>query len=1597
MYYFKQISKLCILASLSIWASTVHAQSFHKLMNDPTVPLQKVSEAAEQHFKTHGSGKSSGYKPFKRWEYEQKMKMNSKGRRLTQNEVLEIVDKRKAKLSHLRVALPDQPLYTELGPFRVVPTATSNGSVGVGRINYVELDPQNAAVIYTAGVGGIWKSTDNGTSWNALTDHISYNAFAVTVHPTNSNIVLAGFDNGGVFKSIDGGATWSKTNLSYGTPRKIIYHPSNSNIVLVATDRGLFRSTNTGESYSLIHSANFNDIEFKVTDPTIVYACGNDFYRSENGGSSFSQITAGFNTSSRCFLAVTPANPNYVYVVQSDVSGRFFGYIYRSINSGVSFTTRLTANYNDGSHYYMGEQAWHNMSIAASPTNAEHIVIGGVEMWSSTNGGTSFNPMAVQYRNHYQGLPFVHADIHFLDWKGSTFYAGSDGGVYKSTNNGTSFTDLSSGLGNRDFYRLGGTEADPYRIGCGAQDNGQSLLVGKGQDWLDWAGADGMEAIVDHSNKDIIYGTSQKGGLSKSTTGGLNNLYVGTPPGEGHWVSPFFMDPVNASVLYMGYKDLWKQVNGTWTQISNFDFPTTNLIAGTIAPSNNQYIYVAKEWENTLYVTKNGGGLWTNTFDNGLSGDVHYISVHPSNASKVTVITNAGVFKSDNAGTTWQNITYDLPDIGKYCVLYQNSPQDIIYAGLQNGVYYLKPGTTNWVDYSNGLPSIPASEMEINYSVGMLRVVTKGRGLWEVPMVGDATANALPQVKITAPTNSSLLVAPANVTIKVDASDADGTITKVNFYQGTTLLGTDLTAPYTFDMTALPVGGYLITAQAYDNTGAVNVSNTLHLTVNNSSICNFAGTRLFGTNIGSPGSWDPWTTKDKAFDGNPTTYFDGATDIVWTGLELATAHQIKGILFFPRFDWGVRMVGGKFQGSNTADFTSGVVDLATITTQPINDWTCVPVSNTSSFKYVRYISAADGYGNVAEIEFYGIDNSVNTPPTVAITSPANNATFTSPANITIVANASDANGSIANVKFYNGTTLLGTDVTAPYSFAWNNVAAGTYTITANATDNLGAVTISAPITITSGNTPPTVSITSPPNNSSFLAPANITINATAADANGTVSNVQFYNGTTLLGSDATAPYSYTWSSVTSGTYSITARATDNLGAVTTSTAVTVVVGSNTPPTVSITSPANNASYTAPASITINATASDANGTVSNVQFYNGTTLLGSDATAPYSYTWSSVTAGTYSITARATDNLGAVTTSTAITVVVGSNTPPTVSITNPLNNASFTAPASITVNATASDANGVVSFVEFYNGTTLLSTDISAPYSFVWNNVAAGTYSITAKASDNAGAVTTSAAVTVTVQPAVSNCVNKPIPDATKWVVRNNWNDQGAGSTVTNTVDALQVTHRAWGNSYLWVVESGTPYTVAAGNTYNISFDFKDHANVHVTSVQVAFASNAGTGGDPTLLQTAVTAPAGYSSSAYTTKNVSINATASGTGYLAFKLNWAGQPSAQVVDLIKNVSICKPSTTSRWTAEETTEESAVYPNPAHTEVTIKHDYLDDEAVQIQLLDASGTLLHSYAAQGKESTLPLGTELSSGLYLLKVKGHHTERMYKFVKQ
>jgi hypothetical protein len=195
--------------------------------------------------------------------------------------------------------------------------------------------------------------------------------------------------------------------------------------------------------------------------------------------------------------------------------GGDYGGIYRSTNSGVSFTPRNTnTDVFDGS-----SQSWYDMAIGASATNAEVIFTGVLNVWRSTNGGTSLS--ALNSWSNPGGAAYTHADIHFLRGYGGKIYCGSDGGVYRSTNNGSSFSDLTDGIQISQFYRIGGSKNDVTTIAGGLQDNGG--YVYNNATWKVYYGADGMEAAISPTNSNLIYGMIQNGNLYRSTNGGNSN------------------------------------------------------------------------------------------------------------------------------------------------------------------------------------------------------------------------------------------------------------------------------------------------------------------------------------------------------------------------------------------------------------------------------------------------------------------------------------------------------------------------------------------------------------------------------------------------------------------------------------------------------------------------------------------------------------------------------------------------------------------------------------------------------------------------------------------------------------------------------------------------------------------------------------------------------------------------------------------------------------------------------------------------------------------------------------------------------------------
>ena len=611
--------------------------------------------------------------------------------------------------------------------------------------------------------------------------------------------------------------------------------------------------------------------------------------------------------------------------------------------------------------------------------------------------------------------------------------------------------------------------------------------------------------------------------------------------------------------------------------------------------------------------------------------------------------------------------------------------------------------------------------------------------------------NKPPTVSLTSPTNGATFSAPANIMIGASASDPDGTVTRVDFYQGTTLIGTRTTAPYSMTWSSVAGGTYSLTAQATDNSGAAKTSSAVSITV--------TGPRIL---ITTPAS-------------GATTY---GSSIVVSGTFFGDA------------------------GSSTILVDNGNSSrLASIANNTYS--ATLPIyagANTLRAVVMRRDRTSDS----ATTTVVG-----NSDPMIVFTSPAMT-TFDAPANVAFIADAVSPAGTIAKVDFFRNGTLVGTASSPPYQYSWTNAASGSYTITATANDTNGHTgTVSLPITVNGANVPPAVSLTSPANGIVLTAPATISMAATASDPDGYITIVEFLKNGAIIGSTNVSPYAATVSAVPAGSYTLTARATDNRAAVATSAPRSItVVPANVPPTVSLSSPAAGATYVAPATISLSAHSSDSDGTVTKVDFYQGATLIGTATSAPYAANWANVAAGSYSLTAKATDNGGATTTSTAVGVTVNPNRPPTVSLTSPSVGSTYNAPATIGLAATAADPDGTIARVDFYQGTALIGSASAAPYTATLANVPAGSYLLTAQAIDNAGAATTSAAVSVMVR---AFAVEVGAPSAGATIAADFVNVSGSivgppnsGVTVNGVVAAIDGSGRFYANDIPLTTGSNT-------------------------------------------------------------------------------------------------------------------------------------------------------------------------------------------------
>jgi len=440
-------------------------------------------------------------------------------------------------------------------------------------------------------------------------------------------------------------------------------------------------------------------------------------------------------------------------------------------------------------------------------------------------------------------------------------------------------------------------------------------------------------------------------------------------------------------------------------------------------------------------------------------------------------------------------------------------------------------------------------------------------------------------------------------------------------------------------------------------------------------------------------------------------------------------------------------------------YRSGTILIGTSTSAPFTATWSASIAGTHSLTAKAY----DNRNGTATSSSVTITVVANQLPSVSLIAPVSGAFVRLGDSVTVAATASDTDGRVTSVEFFDGAASLGIVSAAPFQGSWTPSTSGLHLLHARATDDKGGSSDSQSVQVSVGS-PPIVVMTSPVACSFMDGPADAIVRADVMSTSGRIVRVDYFDNGVLVASATSAPWQVSLSNASLGMHSIAAQATDDRGLTGISRPAPLTIRApNRPPTIALTSPANGARVGVGSRVDLAATASDPDGAVTAVEFrmdYAVGPLIARVTSPPYTAPWTPASPGTYSLVGIAFDDRGGSASSPAVSVVVTANALPTVTLTSPTANARYVAPATVSISANANDADGSISKVDFFAGATLIGTSTSSPYTVTWSAVAAGSYSLTAKATDNSGGVATSVAVPITVTTNAAPTVSLTVASA---------------------------------------------------------------------------------------------------------------------------------------------------------------------------------------------------------------------------------------------
>lgn len=681
--------------------------------------------------------------------------------------------------------------------------STTNGGTRIGgRIVCMAIDPNNTNNLWVGSAsGGIWKSTDAGANWVAVPTGLPVlGVSSIIVNPSNSNIIYAGSGEVyhtevnvmgfnvwktrgtygiGVIKSTDGGATWSQAMTKVSSDlfaiQSLAFQPGTPTTVYACATDGLYRSTDSGLTWSKIYTGiNVRDIAINPSNTDqIVISVGNmtnatkGIFRTTNGNNAsptWAKISSGLPASYEGHIKLDNVGAS-VLAASIGVSSGTSNEIYRSTDFGANWSVVSSSN-------HCSYQFWFAHTVAINPFFTDSVLYGGVDLYRHKTSPTTG-------RATISGPHADHHDIKFDPLRRGTVYVCNDGGVYKSTNGGSTFSAINNGLNATQFYAsLGVSKTNASRMAGGLQDNGQVIF--NGTNWVQptWNGGDGTSAAISPTNDNIILISRDARAIKRTANGGTSGSEL-----TGSWwgfdgdsrtafAAPIAFAPTNGSIVYQASDNLHKSTDAGASFSNNTlgsGVPATTPnnfveqrhktgIALAVSPTNANKVYVSTspfaQYDNdvnNIYVNGQPNVLKTttgNTPFTSIKGTlpdrfVMDFAISDNNDDSVYVVLGgfgtSHVYLSPNGGTTWLDRGAGLPDVPFNAIVIDPVNESTIYAGCDFGVYVSPDRGATWYDYNTGFyDATLVMDLQIDANKKLI-AATHGKGVFRSDLYTHTT------------------------------------------------------------------------------------------------------------------------------------------------------------------------------------------------------------------------------------------------------------------------------------------------------------------------------------------------------------------------------------------------------------------------------------------------------------------------------------------------------------------------------------------------------------------------------------------------------------------------------------------------------------------------------------------------------------------------------------------------------------------------------------------------------------------------------------------------------------------------------------------